>query len=345
MNNVFSLGTILTGYAGTYALSTAATYLAIGFVAPASKTISSVALYCYAISTPGAVALEIWSNTDSGANVGQPNAALSTAVTLNPAVGWNTWTGVNQAVTAGTRYHIVAKGPASGSATIAFLTGSSSEVLGDHSKKWDTGKWQSTDSGATWGTAGGQVTGFIITFSDGSTLSLPYSSGGYGDNTAPGVEGGVEIVIPDPLRLNIRGLTFHTNQVNGTPTGDLQYRIYRDKSLVASTLTMPVGIATGYGKAPLFFSEPLELSHGTYQLTYRNTVDESAAYRVNVFSNLPTGDAIALRPFGARMIKFNVSTGTITYTDTGMPYFSLLIDIEKPGLFDPLNRRNSMLMR
>jgi hypothetical protein len=88
-------------------------------------------------------------------------------------------------------------------------------------------------------------------------------------------EVGVKFTTPTNGKFRVIGITFFIFR-NGTPTGNLRYRLYNGTSLVDTTVSTVPNTQTTNGNAqyiPLYFSTTQSLSANT---TYRITIAESS---------------------------------------------------------------------
>jgi len=321
-------------------IGSASLYYAMGFTAPAGKTISKIKWACdYKGGTLGAsdVGVYVYSST-----VGHPNVSLqSSTSTCSGTDSWNEAVGFSTAVTSGNQYYIVLRNlngtPASNYFAVARRndlggvnvfghgTASSGNGFGNH-------VMISNDSGSTWSSGNFAGAGqFRIEFSDGSFFGIPiYNSSRPADNTGAGEsvyatrEVGNKFTTPADAKLRISGIGCWIYK-NNTPTGSIRYGLWTgaaSPSNITYSALAPVNQLSGMGYLYLPLDTVQELSAATsYRITMgRTTQSDTSSNTVTVGRDVWENDAnsLLLKPMGGTLSKtyFDGTTWTDTTTET-----------------------------
>lgn len=339
------LPTTPTNGASTLALNAAATWMAYSFVQDGSKTINKLAAFTSAINGTQAnisVSAEIYSDSS-----GNPGTSLAGPVTLtNLAAGWWEWAGFTYATTAGTRYWIVTKNTAGAPATDyptfrhGGLNTSPFETNGGL-HLWGWTKKQSADSGATWATTAVNATfGYRIEYSDATYDGIPCSHL-TGAAAAAGVYGtreeGVLITTPADVKLRIRGAVGVVTKT-GTPTGNLQFRLYNGTTLLATSTPIPPGnVSNAYVYA--YFATTQVVNPGTsLRIMYSETAQsDTSANRYAPFTYTVQDSAASrgLLPWSIqRTYTEDGTVGTPTFSELNTQILPIGIILDTDDEFD-----------
>lgn len=321
-------------------IGSAAVYYAMGFVAPAGKTVSKIKWACdYKGGTLGASDVGVYLYS---ATVGKPNVSLqSSTSTCSGTDTWNEATGFSTALTAGNQYYIVLRNLNGTPATNYFAvarrndmggfnafgrgTSSSSTAYGNHVSI-------SNDSGSTWTSGNFAGAGqFRIEFSDASFFGVPiYNSVRPADNTGSGEsvystrEVGNKFTTPSDAKIRISGIGCWVYK-NNTPTADIRFGLWTgvaSPTNIAYTATLPVNQISGQGFVNLPFATVQELTAATaYRITMgRTTQSDTSSNTVTVGRDTWENDAnsLLLKPMGGTLSKtyFDGATWTDTTTQT-----------------------------
>lgn len=341
-------------------MNAAGTWLAVAFVATESKTLNDVWAYCGATSgSPigNDATCELYSDTSAGipnASIDGPHASDLGGSGLT--VSWLHFPSFTTALTAGTRYWLVFKNANATPATnYWYLSVTSSSYNMSQSLQTSTQGWgwtfaSTTNSGSTWaGTAGQNTSGTLLGFSDSTYDGLAHQTSatvGSTNSIYSAREGGVKFTTPSNARLNIRGVAFSMGK-SGTPTGNLQYRLYTGASPtgVAVATTGSLGAArlstsgnfTGF--YVLYFSSTVTVEPGTELrvVASETTQSDTSTNRYDWIEVTVKDDANARSalPFGGTLQKTyttDASGSSVTWTDTNtliLP-FAILLDSVTP---------------
>jgi hypothetical protein len=323
----------------TLALSAAATWLAFAFVPSESKTLNKVKIYVSAVSgTLTSFSCDVYSDS-----AGAPGSSLSSTstVTTMPTTGspgWTEFTGLSQALTAGTRYWLVFKNltatPASNFPTVRFGNSAAVPLVLGGATAWGWGKKHSTDSGSTWaGTAIAGSFGWRLEYSDGSFDGLPIEDSSTMSVSTGGVystrESGAIFTTPANCNWKVRGVVMFAQKV-GTPTGNLRFRLYQGTTLLATTDVIPAANITTNVLHAAYFSATQTLAPST---SYRVVLSESTQsdtssnyYRSSEYLIENNADSKALFPWSIKRTYFDGASWT--ETDTSIPFFGLIGDTD-----------------
>lgn len=327
-------------------LTAAATWLALGFVPDAGKTLNAVRVFLNTVTGSLAASdltCDIFSDTS-----GAPNVSLASSATVTPAAASATWidfTGFSLALTAGVQYWIVLKNvnatPASNSPSYKYgATGAGTGLLlGGTSTIYGWVKTHSTNSGGAWGTTVYNTLGYRLAYSDGSFAGEPISAitGTVAANAVFTTrEIGAVLVVPPGVTWNVRGAVFPVNRT-GTPGGSLRYRLYNNTTLLATSYSIAVGnvVTTAVCWMAAYFAADQVIPAGTtLRIAIGTTTggDGSNCYRTLESTVNNDANSKALFAFGnsgnpTGAVKKTLFDGsTWTDTDTLLTPFALILD-------------------
>jgi hypothetical protein len=342
-----------SGFA-TLALSAANTWLAYGLIPPSTKTINRVVAYISAKN--GTVeAADVTCEIYDAAASGMPNASIEGPVNCDSAIGaagWFQWSGLNQELTAGVQYYIVFKNvdgaPATNYPTFRFGAANSGPLGGVMSSTGAYGYgWNkiSTTDGSAWSSNGVSATcGFRVEYSDGSFDGLPVSTNALlaaGDRVYDTRETGVRFVTPSNATLKVIGFAFPSVYASGTPTANLQGRLYTGASPTGNAAATSANAVphtrlptSGVGYYVEFtFASPVTIIGGTeVRIVLSPSVTGDTAYytTTGVYTIHDDANSKALLPFGGikqTNTTGNAQDGSIAWTDTdtlAIPFYLIL---------------------
>jgi hypothetical protein len=269
----------------TQAVNAAATWVAFSFIA---KSTNVNEIHAYISTVTGTVAAaditcEIYSDSSGvpGSSIESKNCS-----TAPSAAGFYKWTGFSTAYTAGTQYWAVFKNvngtPASNNVTFRFPSnGTFPFWTSGGNVTYGYNKRHTTNSGTAW-TAGNIAgcPGIIIVYDTGSTPQYDgFAHNTIGTESADSVystrEMGVKFTTPTNGKFRVIGATFFVFR-NGTPTGNLRYRLYSGTTLLDTTTNVVANTNTTNGSAQwiqLYFSTTNVLASNT---VHRLVVAESS---------------------------------------------------------------------
>ncbi len=319
----------------TLALSAANTWLALSFVLAESKTLSKVKLLASAVAgTLGATDLTCDIYSDSSGSPGTSIESRNTVTATPTGAAWVEFTGFTTALTAGTRYWLVFKNanatPATNYPTFQWGgTDTSPFLLGSPSPSWGWTKKHTTD-GSTWITAATNVSGLKLEFSDASFNGLPVQAAGYvTDYVYSTRELGTLITLPSTVKLNVRGMAMFLSK-NGTPAGNLRYRIYDGTTLLATSDAVNIAnVETTARWTPAYFSATQTLNAGLSLRAIAGITtggDATNYIRCYGYTIENNADSKALLPWGAQRTYYNGTSWA--ETDTGILPFALILDTD-----------------
>ncbi len=346
-----------SGIANT-SINAAATWMAFSFVPDANRTVTACNFVFRALTGTLAatdVSCTIYSDTGSAA----PNAAISAATTtVTPALTAGnlgllvSFTGISQAVTAGTMYWAVLKNlnatPASNFPNWRYaLNGSVSRLNRDFIVS------TSVNSGGAWTAQSFGVGCQRIDYLDGTSDGAPFLQVSF---PATGIEVydtrelGSLFTLPPNVAPLVRGIAIAQLKA-GTPAGSMRFRLYQDTTLLGTTATIPVGRVTnviaGGDALKLWFATPISVPAGaTVRLTVSTTTGGDASnYYAPVLSQI-SNDATskALLPFqaGGGIVSTYFNGSTWAQDSTLIPQMALVLDSDT-DFNPPWPRRSASL--
>lgn len=334
--------------ASNFQLNSAANWLAVGFVAPSAKTLSTVEIYASAIAgTPAAGDFRAALYSDNGAKPGTETEGVTNSGTA-PTATWLSASGFTASVTAGTAYWIVIKNlngtPASNNFTIQRRSVGSTAwgVLGN-AAAGSMGQMvaaTSTDSGTNW-TKSAAVTPLVLTWSDGTKSGFPYMLTAANGCTVYGTRECGLYFQNGPSAVHVRG-AFAYAQESGTITGNVRLRIYEGaattgRTLVATSTETPPGLVSSTATFIAgWFSSPIILKpYAWYALVMSETTQsDTSSNKVQLTYYDIKSDAGNLG--GVNMTgspQYTLSTdGGVTWTNTPLRYshMGFFLDTERP---------------
>jgi hypothetical protein len=259
---------------------------------------------------------------------------------------WVEFTGLSQAVTAGTQYWIVLKNvngtPASNYPTwnllYAVTGGLSAGTI------WNITRKVSIDSGSTWtgATARGDYAGYRIEHSDGSFYGLPVSSaaGEVTNVVYSAREVGAKFTSPSGI-MNVWGVQMSIGK-GGSPTGSPLCKIYTGASssptLLATGTQIPNALVGTYAFHYFPFSAVVQIPANTVVRVVTAESSQSDASGNNyrgqyVYTVENSATSKALMPWGGCVQTYSTDGGAnFTETDTKCPVFSFVLDATSPFL-------------
>jgi hypothetical protein len=327
----------------TQAINGASTWCAFSFQAK-SANLNEIHIFVYSV-TGTVVAADITCDIYSDSS-GVPNSSIESknCSTSLSAQGFYKWTGFTSTYTVGTQYWAVFKNvngtPASNYVTFRFasngcylnaITGSNPSY-GWHKRLWNGTNW--TTSNAT------SAPGIIIVYDtstvaqyDGVALNVITTEST--DKTYSNLEVGVKFTTPTNGKFRVIGATFFIFR-NGTPTGNLRYRLYNGTSLVDTTVSTVGNGNTGNGVAQwisLFFSSTNVLDSNTvYRLTISESTqsDSSSNYYSTYAYTVGTDTGYSsLLPFNGTLQKTAYNGSSWTDTSSIIYPFGLILENEQ----------------
>lgn len=322
------------------ALSAAATWGAVGFIASGSRTLSEIHIAIVSTTgslTSGDLRLALYAN--NGAKPGTEIEGINSSGT--PSSGWNSITGFGTSVTAGTAYWIVYRNmdatPASNFFTVSRRTISASGVGGVASttnmNQWSAAN--STDSGTNW-TRSVNISPIVLVWSDGTREGFPIT-GGTQCQIYSARECGL-LFNTGGTALRVAGVAGMVSKT-GTPTGAARFRIYEgsgaSRTLIATTTgTSSDGTTTVGYMSLLFGSTQILKANTTYTVALAETTQSDASTnRLNVSGYAVKSDSTALMSsmFGGGT-SYTLTTNGSTWSDTAneYPHITLLLDTSRP---------------
>lgn len=322
----------------------------------ASKTLESVFFRISAkTGSPGAsdIVCELWGMTAAG--LPDSTNIIESRSSITPAVTANTFcevTGFTSTITRATNYAIVFKNVngAPGSNYIAipqyfnhwgnFHISGASGNSATSKAYWHTAL--STDAGASWSSSSPSPS-VLLKFSGGTYAGMCYTTGNLTptlyDVTGSDPEriNGVYFKTPSTFpTINVIGLSFSVN-FNGTPTGDIAYRIYNSTGTVLGTtaaLTKSLVGTAAPNMLPLYFTSSIPLAPDTYYraVAYNTAEDSSSNYWCIRGWTIPTPNAEILKSLCGGQFsdvqQTSTTTGAANFTQeaTVIPAFALILE-------------------
>ncbi len=327
---------------GNFSLNAAANWMAFSFVPDANRTVTACNFVFRALTgtlAAGDVSCTIYSDTGSSA----PNAAISAATTtVTPALTAPnlgllvSFTGISQAVTAGTLYWAVLKNlnatPATNFPNWRYaLTGTVSRLNRDFNGA------TSTNSGGAWTGLGLGVGCQRIDYLDGASDGAPLlqvGAGFAGMEAYDTREVGSMFTLPANVAPLVRGIAIASFKA-GSPTGNMRFQLYQDTTLLGTTATIPPGRVsnpvTGGDALPLLFAAPISVPAGALvRLTVGTTTGGDASNYYSPILSPISNDATskALLPFqaGGGIVSTYFNGSTWAQNDTLIPQMALVLD-------------------
>lgn len=337
------IGWPMEALSGTYANwspSIAANWLAQRFIAPESKTLNEVRVYCRtAVGTPD-MRLDIYSDNGSSG----PNATLANTTTESGYTtgAWTDFTGLSLALTKGTPYWVVIQNvhgtPGSNYMALNYASsgiGPSLPSIATFNNEWGNCFATSTNSGSSWTIreSNGPFT-CRLKFSDNSYFGEPIEDNN--NETTDSVystrEFGVIFTSPANAKLNVIGGAFQPEK-DGTPTGDLRFRLYNNTTLLGTTQSIPVArVQTADRWVHAYFDSVVTIEANTANQRFvmsETTNSDSSSNRYYAMSQEWDSDSNSqnLKPFNGTLSK-TYYNGSSWSNDTGriIPFYLLLDD-------------------
>lgn len=329
---------------GNTAMSAAATWLAVGFQASASRTLSEVHLAILSTTgSPGSTDLRMALYSDSAGKPGtEIEARDSTSAPI--AGGNNSITGYTSSVTAGTTYWIVIRNmagtPASNYFTVTRRTTSISGYgISTSATSGTQGGWMSansTDSGTNW-TRSTSMSPLVVVWSDGTIEGVPFTATGATCQVYAARECGLHIRT-GVTGLRVTGVAAMVSKT-ASPTGSARFRLYEgtgnSRTLVATTNTT-ASVSTTISYTQLWFTSAIVLKAWTwYTLALSETTQSDASTdRFNLVGYAVRASHAGL--FSSMLgadTNFSLSTdGGSTWTDTAdnIHHAAFLLDSRAP---------------
>lgn len=291
-------------------LNAVGTWVGLGFIPSASKTVSKVHVPINSVTGTLAgtdITCDIYSSASSA-----PNASIESRSSISATLAtgaYGIWTGFTTALTAGTMYWFVLKNvniaPTLNNVTIRRGTG---QFVPDYFFWPKT----STNSGGAWSDAGQRRATFWVEYSDGSAEGFPFlSSTNSGTSTRifSTHENGDIFTVPAGPTLPVIGIECSFMQSVGTPTGDLRFRLWggSSPSLLGTTYSIPVAqvISGGQGVYQAMFSSAINITPGQIvRMTVAETTQSDTnanAYQANELTIDSDALSLAMMPFRGTM--------------------------------------------
>lgn len=329
----------------TFALNAAANWFAFGIVVNENKTLNTVKAFVSAVTGGPMGANDLTCDVYSN-NAGVPNTSLSSTntVTSPPSgAGWVEFTGLTQALTAGTQYWLVLKNvnaaPTTTFPTYRYGLGSTghlSQGYGSASVGW--GSRSTINSGSTWtNTATAGAVGVRLGFSDSTYDGTPFSNivqGPSGVGVYSTNEHGSQFTTPAGVILNVAGISMPVVKT-GTPTGNPVFKLYTgaSPSLQATTNALVTAdVLTSINNHQAYFSTPYALQPSTVTtVTLAETAQgDASANRFNSVQYTVENDANsrALMSFGGMVQAY--FSGTWATDNTLLVPVGLILDSTTP---------------
>ena len=325
-----------TNQFGRFTVNAAANWLSLGFVSEQSKTLNAVRVYCGTLTgTLASTDLSCSIYTDNG--TGQPSSTILSTTSTSSGWATGTWvdfTGLSQALTAGTLYHAVIKNnnatPTSNYCTLGYgysQVGQLSVLCGS-CYGWSA--TTSTNSGSSWGTSSYNGGGYRLKYSDGTYDGMPAQTSGYWSSIYGTFEYGCKFTTPN-VAFNLRGVTCLT-MATGAPTGTPYFKVYQGatSTLIATSNSFPPAFVNSLVWMSTYFSSDVILQpNTTYRITLAdspgNTDTSSNYYRGWYTTWDPDANSLSLVPLWGTM-EMTVFNGSWTDTANLIPGFGLLFD-------------------
>jgi hypothetical protein len=325
----------------TFNANAANNWLGLGLLAPpGGKTLNTVRMTVSTI-TGSLAATDLTCDVYSDLP-GAPNASLASTNNIGgspPVVGWNTWQGLSQVLTAFTQYWLVFKNVNGVPGTnfpqwryVSNATASPFMERNSTNKNCGFTSVTSTNGGTSWSAISSGVGGFRLGFSDGSFFGMPMTNSTTGADHAFGAnEVGVKFTSPANCVLAVAGIGFQCEAL-GAPSGQLRFRIYNGTTLLGTTANLALTVPTALTGNWLYsyFASDVVVQPST---VLRVTMSDSAADNTSncyLTANDCTVDSDAnslpLLPFGGTLMKTTFNGTTWTDTNTSILPFALLLD-------------------
>ncbi len=327
------------------AMSASATWLAVGFQATASRTLSELHLGIASVTgTLGTGDLRLALYSDSAGKPGTEIEGINSSGA--PSATWQTITGFASSTTAGTTYWIVARNmngtAASNYFTISRRAGSVSNLgISNSAQSGTQGGWMgasSTDSGANW-TRSATATPIAAVWSDGTAEGFPISAAGTSCQVYAARECGL-LLRTGATALRVAGVAAQISKT-GTPTGGAWFRLYEgtgnSRTLVATTGST-TNASTSVSYTQLWFSSSIVLKAWTsYTLVLSETAQSDASTsRYNLVGlAFPSSLASLFSASLGAATQYSATTdGGATWTDTAnqIHHIAFVLDPRSPFL-------------
>lgn len=334
----------------TFALNGAASagysvnWLAYAFISLLGGTVSKIRVYANAVNgtlAAGDLVCDLYSDS-----AGFPSSSLqssSTVTTVPTGAAWVEFTGFSTALTVGTTYWIVLRNADSAPTTNypTYINFTTLAMLGSTADPGYSANlvYTSTNSGGAW-TRTLAAGAFVIDYGSGDIEGIPLQSITTSDpQIYASREGGIKFTTPANSGLNVIGVAGVLTK-NGTPTGDLRYRIYSGSgsspTLLGTTVTRPpASINTSRTPKPLYFSSVINIPASTIirvvasETTQTDTSGNRYHLEQFVLSSTDTG---ILVPYTTQPELTLSTDGGATFTDTAnrWPGIWLILDGNAP---------------
>ena len=341
--DLFGINLAGTPLLDTISLSTANTWLAFSFVSDKTKTVNKIIIYNHAnVGTLANISVSCTLYSDAiGSDA--PNAAIE-AKTISAgswvgATSWAEFTGFTTVVTAQIPYWIVLKNlsavPTTDYPQLRFVRSAFINPT------YETPGWfkKHTTDGLTWGTLRTGVAYMRIEYSDGSFAGLPLSNIAGVSGIYSNREMGSVFTTPLNASLIVKGISFVTLKT-GTPTGNLQFRIYNSNLSPnpATTLTLAPAYVTSGNMVLLYFATPITLSPNSQTRVVMSETTQSDASGNRFWLNDATFEnsagSISLLPFRGtiqRTETVDATANPVVWTETTTSFmpFALILDTDE----------------
>lgn len=349
-------GFLLSGSSNGTALVLNATNTqqAFSILADQDETINSVRFHVAAVTgTPGAnCQVHIYSDSN-----GAPNASLS-SVTITPSTGWNSATGLSEAITKGTMYWVVFKNghgtPASNNFSITNFAGlyQAAMNVGLTQSTYGWGIRKSTTDGTTWATGVSSSLGqpLRLGFASGRFIGTPFSSSQFSAGSTTDIyakrAAGLRVTVPANFRGNIIGVIAPARK-QGTPTGNLLVKAYKNQAYSslpatpdATSWAIPAGNigTTAAGHAPFIFPSALAVVPSDvvdFFLRSSNDADTSGnSYRPGEAAFDSDADSTPLIGSWTPRAIFTTDDSTTAPTALTSTVFSMALMLDSAGAYN-----------
>jgi hypothetical protein len=305
-----------------------------------NKTLASVRLWCSGTTgspTAADAFLDVYGDSNGAPGSSLTGGAGATAGLAPSASSWLNWTGLSAALSADVPYWLIFENlDAAPGANYWNIRNGGSNTGVATSEGSGLFAWQSqTYNGTSWGGAKTAIAGFRLGFSDGTYCGLPISNiAASADLAYGGNEWGVKFTSPT-VPVVVSGAVFYVGK-NGSPPGNLRYRLYLGASTTPAGTTntlSPGNVTSAGGYIPLHFGSPVTIpASTTARLTVGTTTggDSSDYYRDQAeYTWDSDSNSLNLLPFQGSLTKtyFN-GTSFSDGSNTGIHPFTLLLDTD-----------------
>ena len=319
-------------------------YSCWGFVA-SGKTLDKVRIYAVAASNLSSIVCEIRPEKSTGGcdTNGTSLATVTKTTSLPTGAGWVEFSGFNLATTAGKQYYAVLYNNSVGtspSITYQYHNGTQNSFLGGIGTSANFNKAHGT-AGSTFGTSlGAYVSGISFIYTDGSKQGMPtqvvtsaIASGFYS-----GAETGAKFTLHPEMDINVATVYMVVTALNGSPTGNLTFKLYEDTALIYTSPTLLTATLTANRSIFVPLNRVLKAG-GTYRAVFTLSAGDSSNYCRMLYHQLDT----ASTPFQIPMLSDFILTKTVGagWVDTAgtFPTIGLILDPDHPFIPTRLNRR------